>query len=162
MIELISNDAKYWRKCFVTQSRRVHDAWPYLFIYLIVYLFIYLFILIYLFIIPSSYFLRCSFQCMCTVNEQNKHWKKTWTEYLFICVFTYFLNYHSFLFFEVEKTQIKTDMVQVSYQNSYGKVWLVQVDPHPVHNREWKALEWCLKYYDESPFSINSTCYPCM
>ena len=31
MIELISNDAKYWRKYFVTQSRRVHDgdAWPY-------------------------------------------------------------------------------------------------------------------------------------
>ena len=29
MIELSSKDAKYCRKCFVTQSRRVHDAWPY-------------------------------------------------------------------------------------------------------------------------------------
>ena len=28
MIEFISKDAKYCRKCFVTQSRRVHDAWP--------------------------------------------------------------------------------------------------------------------------------------
>ena len=31
MIELISKDAKYCRKCFVTQSRRVHDAWPYVY-----------------------------------------------------------------------------------------------------------------------------------
>ena len=29
MIELISKDAKYCSKCFVTQSRRIHDAWPY-------------------------------------------------------------------------------------------------------------------------------------
>ena len=29
MIELISKDAKFCRKCFVAQSRRVHDAWPY-------------------------------------------------------------------------------------------------------------------------------------
>ena len=42
---------------------------------------------------------------------------------MFICVFTYFLNYHSFLFFRVGKTQIKTDMVQVLYQNLYGKVY---------------------------------------
>ena len=27
MIELISKDVKYCRKCFVTQSRRVDDAW---------------------------------------------------------------------------------------------------------------------------------------
>ena len=29
MIELISKGAKYFKKCFVTQSRRVHDAFPY-------------------------------------------------------------------------------------------------------------------------------------
>ena len=28
MIDLISKDAKYYKKCFVAQSRRVHDAWP--------------------------------------------------------------------------------------------------------------------------------------
>ena len=46
MIELISKDAKYCRKCFVTQSRRVHDAWPHIYIYIYIYTYIYIYIYI--------------------------------------------------------------------------------------------------------------------